>query len=266
MANLAYYSMKSNPFQKDSNVTLDLIDFKEMTFRLNYLKDTKGIGLFTGVSGSGKTYTLKQFVDNLNPQLYKVCYLSMSNLTTMDFYRALSIELNLETESRKITMFHNIRERISGLYEKQGVTPVIILDEAQHLKSEVLQDLIMLLNFDMDTVNKCVVVLTGLPSLNTTLSRAVMEPLRQRIVSNYQIVGIEPQEISMYIEKKLASVGRGDPLFTESAINALTSNCQGSIRRLNLLLTHSLNIGILKKLQSLSEDIIFEATQEMSII
>ena len=254
MANLAYYSMKSNPFQKDSNVTLDLIDFKEMTFRLNYLKDTKGIGLFTGVSGSGKTYTLKQFVDNLNPQLYKVCYLSMSNLTTMDFYRALSIELNLETESRKITMFHNIRERISGLYEKQGVTP------------EVLQDLIMLLNFDMDTVNKCVVVLTGLPSLNTTLSRAVMEPLRQRIVSNYQIVGIEPQEISMYIEKKLASVGRGDPLFTESAINALTSNCQGSIRRLNLLLTHSLNIGILKKLQSLSEDIVFEATQEMSII
>ena len=266
MANLAYYSMKSNPFQKDSNVTLDLIDFKEMTYRLNYLKDTKGIGLFTGVSGSGKTYTLKQFADALNPQLYKVCYLSMSNLTTMDFYRALCIELNLETESRKINMFHNIRERISGLYEKQGVTPVIILDEAQHLKSEVLQDLIMLLNFDMDTINKCVVVLTGLPSLNTTLSRAVMEPLRQRIVSNYQIVGIEPQEIAMYIGKKLASVGRNDPLFTDSAINALTSNCQGSIRRLNLLITHSLNIGILKKLQTLGEDIVFEATQEMSII
>ncbi|NLW15379.1 MAG: AAA family ATPase [Erysipelothrix sp.] len=265
MKNLAYYGLKYNPFEKEVVISVDLLDHKEMLHRLNYLKRSRGIGLYTGASGTGKTFTMKQFVDSLNPQLYKVCYLSMSTLTTMDFYRSLAIGLNLEPRSKKIELFHQIRDRILELYDRQRITPVIILDEAQHLKGEVLQDLVMLFNFDMDTANKCIVIMTGLPSLNVTLSRAILDPLRQRIISNYQIVGIEADEVENYIEIKLRTAGRSEPLFTKEAIAALVSNSLGSIRRLNVLLSHSLNIGQLSKSLNIDQEVVFKATDEMAI-
>ena len=68
-----YFSMKCNPFNKDieANNTFETQDFKEMQGRLKYLINTKGIGLFTGSSGLGKTYSVKYFCKKLNTSLYR---------------------------------------------------------------------------------------------------------------------------------------------------------------------------------------------------
>ena len=75
-----YFGMKCNPFKKGfhSKDTFEFNDFKEMQARLNYLLKNKGIGLFTGSSGLGKTYSIKFFTEHLNIGLYKVVYISLS--------------------------------------------------------------------------------------------------------------------------------------------------------------------------------------------
>jgi len=85
--------MQFNPFDKTAPLKhpFESEDFRQATARLKFLCEAKGIGLFTGLPGSGKTFALKKHADSLNPSLFKVFYLPLSTLTVMEFYRALAI-------------------------------------------------------------------------------------------------------------------------------------------------------------------------------
>ena len=239
-----FYGLTHNPFDKNSkDVTIETIDYKEMQGRLKYLCDVKGIGLFTGNPGTGKTYGLRQFVSNLSPSLYQVVYMPMSTLTTIQFYKYLADSLGLEVKNTKIQNFTNIQNHLMRMNKEKRIVPIIIIDEAQYLKSEILNDLKLLLNFEMDSVNHCVVILSGLPNLKTQLSYATYEAIRQRITIQYHIIGIEADEVKTYIECKLKSAGMNVPLFLDETMITLANSCQGSIRKLNNILTKCLIIG-----------------------
>lgn len=261
-----FYGLSYNPFQKNTqDTTIETIDFKEMQGRLSYLCHTKGIGVFTGRPGVGKTYGLRQFVSSLNPALYQVVYLPMSTLTTIQFYRYLAKSLGLEVASNKVDNFMNIQDHLRRMDAEKRVVPVIIVDEAQYLRSGILNDIKLLMNFDMDSKNHCVLILAGLPTLINTLRYNSYEAIRQRITIQYQIIGIDPQEIRSYVEIKLKSAGLNVPLFTDDAIAALGSNCQGSIRKLNNLLTQSLIIGANKQVRDINNEIVMMAANEVDL-
>lgn len=262
---LLFYQLQYNPFDKTQDILLPLTDYKEMHLRLDYLKQHQGIGLFTGSPGVGKTYTLKKFVDSLNESLHYVCYLTLTTVTVMDFYRSLAFALGLEPMNKKIDLFHAIQERLIYLSTNQKKIPVIIIDEAQYLKTAILQDLTMLFNFEMDSVQHAIIILAGLPMLSVALSRAPLEPLKQRIITQYQVIGIDTSEVAQYIEVKLQKAGRQTPLFEPAAITALSQNAGGSIRKLNTLITQAFLIGQIKNKPTIDEEIIFQASQELSI-
>jgi len=133
----AYFGMEFNPFDKvnSQKCPFESQDFKEATSRLEHLKDIRGIGLFTGLSGMGKTYTLKQFVDKLNPNLYKVVYIPLSTVTVLEFYKAFAYGLGIEPAQRKIDIFKQIQECIEALSTAKRITPTIILDERTIFKN-----------------------------------------------------------------------------------------------------------------------------------
>lgn len=259
-----YYGMKSNPFDKETQEIIQTVDFKEMTYRLNYLKELRGIGVFTGRPGAGKTFTLRQFSLNLNSNLYKVCYLQLTTVTISDFYQQLAEKLGLEGRGRKATLFRLIQERIEELYEIERITPVIIIDEAQFLNGQIFLELMLLMNFKMDSKKNCLLILAGLPQLGQTLQRAQFEAFRQRIATTYQVVGLEPEEVSVYVEGKLASVGVKDVLFPAEVLATLASSAGSSMRKLNRLLTQCLMIGALKKQRVIDQEIVFEANAELN--
>ena len=156
-----YYGLEFNPFEKGQpDIEISTNDFKEALGRLNYLKDVRGIGLFTGRSGTGKTFIMKKFSETLNPGLYKVIYMPMSTLTTIEFYRELSSQLGLEPQHKKIDNFRNIQSYIKSTVDEKRIVPVIILDEDQFLKNDILNDLIMLLNFNFDSNNYVIFTLS----------------------------------------------------------------------------------------------------------
>ena len=262
----AYWNMTHNPFSKSSEeFCFESDDYKKATSRLKFLAASKGMGLFTGLSGLGKTFTLRSFLSSLNPSLFKVFYTPLSTITAMDFYRSLAIGLDITPSSRKIDMFRQIQERIKTLDKEKRITPVIVLDEAQYLNTAILNDLKIIFNFNMDCANHAVVILAGLPMINNTLVKQIHEPIAQRISINYMFSGFSESEANTYVLQGLRGCGASEKTFQPTSMAALHAASGSSIRKLNALITNSLIIGAQKKLDSIDTDTIMEALNEFNI-
>lgn len=263
----AFYGLEFNPFEKslDTKHHFKSQDFNQAISRLEYLTGIKGIGLFTGSAGNGKTYTLRHFVSTLNPSLYKVIYTSMSTLTVIEFYKSIAYGLGIEPANKKIDLFKQIQETFVNLVKEKRITPVIIIDEAQYLKTDILNDLKMLFNFEMDSKNYAALILSGQPNLNTILSKNIHKPLRQRIIINYNFSGITKDEIKEYVKTRLKMAGCHNELFNQNAIEAIYGCSNGSVRKLNNLLEKCLIVGSQLEKQVIDTNLVMEAQNEVEI-
>lgn len=264
----AYWGMEFNPFDKEitEKQFYQGTDYREMMKRLEYLKNVRGIGLFTGLAGTGKTVCQRAFVSSLNPSLYKVVYLPMTTISTSEFYRDLAAGLGLDPCYRKIENFRNIQERIRCMYKEQKTTLIILIDEAQYLSRGILADLKLLLNFEMDSRNYAVLVLSGQPTLNQTLTMQIHEALRQRIVINYNMQGLSGEEVSDYVKDRMKQCGVTQEVFDGAALEAACGCCGGSIRRLNSLMHKALMIGCEQKLRVISPETVMDAANEIDLV
>lgn len=264
----AYWGMEFNPFDKEiqGKQFYQNTDYQEMMKRLEYLRNIRGIGLFTGLPGTGKTACLRAFVDGLNPNLYKTVYLPMTIISASEFYRDLASGLGLEPCYRKIENFRGIQERIRCMYRDQKTTLVILIDEAQYLSRAILADLKLLMNFEMDSRNYAVLVLAGQPTLNNTLSMQIHEALRQRIMISYNMQGLTPEEVAAYAKDRMKLCGVTQEIFESAALEAAYGCCGGSIRRLNTLLHRALMIGCDEKLSVIGTKTIMDASNEIELV
>lgn len=264
----AFWGMEFNPFDKNVSEknSFQSNDYIQAMARLEHLKTIKGLGLFTGLSGMGKTFTLRCFASSLNTNLYKVVYIPLSTVTVMEFYRSLAYGMDLEPKTKKIDLFRAIQERITLLTKDKRITPIVIVDEAQYLKTEVLNDIKLLLNFEMDSKNYAIFILNGQPVLNSTLSKQVHEALKQRIVINYNFEGISKQEIENYIKSRLTLCGVHENIFKDNAIEAIYSCCNGSTRKLNSIVEKCLLIGAQSKERVIDTNMVMLAQNEAELI
>lgn len=264
----SFWGMEFNPFDKSisEKTCFKSTDYSQAFARIEHLKKVKGIGLFTGLSGVGKTFTLRCAVAALNPNLYKVVYIPLSTVTVMEFYRSLAFALALEPASKKIDLFRSIQERIISLAKDKRIIPFIVIDEAQYLKTEVLNDIMLLLNFDMDSKNHAIFILNGQPILNNTLSKQVHESLRQRIVINYNFEGISKSEMENYINSRLEISGVNETIFNPNSLEAIYASCGGSTRKLNSIIEKCLLIGAQTKNRLITTDIVMAAQNEIELI
>ena len=260
------YGMDFNPFIKNSHdVVIETSEYKEITYRLNYLLDNKGIGVLTGGPGRGKTTTIRNWVRGLNPSLYKVVYSPLSTLTVVEFYKHLATELGLESMCRKTENFRNIRAEINRYVIEKRITPVIIIDEANYINNGVLNDLKMLFNFDMDSRDRAIVLLVGLTQLNNTLRLVANEPLRQRITMNYNLDGLNKTEAKEYILSKLNGAKCNTQVFDEPALEAIINSSNGIPRIINKICNSSLMIGDTKNANIINSEIIMLAFNETEL-
>lgn len=262
----ARYGMEYNPFLKNSKqVLFEGTEYNEAKLRLDYLAKNKGFGLLTGAAGRGKTTLVRAWAAGLNPSLYKVVYSSLSTVTVNDFYRGLATSLGAQPAYRKVDNFRIIQDEINRYALDKRKTPVIIIDEANYVKNAVLNDLKILFNFEMDSRDRAVVLLSGLPQLNSTLSLSIHEPLRQRIIMNYNLDGFSKEEGRSYIEYKLKKAGCMDPVFDDPAIEAILNASDGTARVINKLCNTSLVIGHSQSANRINADIAMQAINECTL-
>lgn len=238
---------------------------RETRCRLNYLASTKGFGLLTGAAGRGKTTAIRNWANTLNPSLYKVVYSSLSTLTVSDFYRNLTMNLGAQPAFRKPDNFRLIQEEIIRLSVEKRKTPVIIIDEANYINNAVLNDLKILFNFEMDSRDRAIILLAGLPTLNNTLRLSIHEPLRQRIIMNYNMEGMTKEEGRTYIHAKLKGAGCTQPVFDDAAIEAILNAADGTPRVISKLCNSSLLIGDTKDLNIITPNVVMQAVNECEL-
>ena len=260
------YGLEFNPFLKNSKeILFESKEYREALFRLNYLAKTKGFGLLTGSPGRGKTTAVRNWAASLNTSLFKVIYTSISTLTVNDFYRNLAQELGSQPSYRKAENFHIIQDEINRLTLEKRKTPVIIIDEADHISSNVLYDLKMLFNFEMDSRDRAIVLLVGLAKINNTLNLTAHKPLRQRIIMNYNVDGLTKDEGRQYITAKLEGAGCHHPVFDDGAVEAILNAADGTPRLINKFCNSALIVGNSLDQSVITPETVFQAVNDSTV-
>lgn len=260
------FGLDFNPFIKDSHdVLIETSEYKEIAYRLEYLMNNKGFGVITGGPGRGKTTAVRSFVKALNTSLYKVIYTSLSTLTVSEFYKHIADELGLSVMHKKSDNFKNIQTEINRYFIEKRITPVIIIDEANYISNSVLNDLKMLFNFEMDSKDRAVVLLVGLPQLNNTLRLVANEPLRQRITMNYSLDSLSKEEALHYIKGKLQGAKSTMNIFNENALEGIINASNGIPRVINKICNSCLLIANSKNVNTIDADIVMNAVNEIEL-
>lgn len=261
----AYFGLKKYPFQKDLKTEhfFETIDTKEAKARLSYLRQYRGIMSLTGEPGAGKTSIIRQFVDSLNPQTYHHCYTSHTTVSRNDLYRQINELLKLPQKIRKADLYAQIQQRILELYRHQGKITCIILDECQLMDHSTLQELVLMTNFEIDSLLPFILLLVGQPNFRETLKRQIHEPLKQRISVKYHMAGITAEETRGYILAMLKLVGRKDPLFEENAFPVIHQLSFGLPRKINNLCIAALNLAMAEQRQTIDSDLIIKVAPEV---
>ncbi len=260
------FGMEYNPFLKNSKENpVETPELSEAITRLKYIQNIKGIGLLTGEPGVGKTTALRNWAKSLNPSLFKVIYTPLSTLTVFEFYKNIAIEMGLEPQFKKVDNIHLLQNEISRLSIEKHITPVFILDEANYARNAILNDLKILFNFDMDSKDKAIVILAGLTNLNSTLRLSIHEPLRQRIVMNYNMIGLSKEESKSFISSKLNFSGCSKQVFSDNALEAIVNAANGVPRVICKIANACLLIANSKGSDFVDQDIVRLAIDDSDI-
>jgi len=224
----------------------------ELRVRLRHLLDLRGIGLVTGDCGSGKSSSCRRMTSELHAGLHKVLYVPLSTGNPMDLYKSIAWELGLPTERNRASLYRQIRTEVTRLSTEARTRPVLIVDEAQALRSEVLEELRLLTNYAMDSDNRLCLLLVGQTELRRRVAMSVHEALNQRIVVRYHLPSLTREETPLYLGHLLRRAGTELPLFEPAAIEALFQASSGLPRKINLLAHHALGAAAVAKHKSVT--------------
>lgn len=263
-----FYGLSRNTFDKQCVTVKDAFeseDHKAMMNRLAFLRDVRGIGVFTASPGMGKSYCLRCFEASLNKNLYDMRYICLSTVSVGEFYKQFCEELGLETKGGKTAMFRAIQDRVMYLYKEKKQPLILAVDEAQFLGNTVLKDLKMLMNFNYDSLNCFTLILLGEPYLNNTLEKPIHEALRQRITVHYAFKGLSPDEIPAYIRHKIRLAGGSDTMIGEDALSALTGYCHGNSRVIDNVMSDALVLGAELGRSCIDSEVILAAVNEQAL-
>ena len=263
----SFYGLTFNPFDKSlpESHAFESRDFKQMLSRLDYLKNTRGIGLFTAPPGMGKTFALRCFAKNLNPNLFRLAYICLSTVSVSEFYHQFSFELGLDYSSKKSVMFRNIQERLFYLLKEKRRTFILAIDESQYLNAGIFRDIKMLTNVHFDSLDCFALIFIGQPYLVSILEKPVHESLKQRIVIHYSYEGFSSDEAKYYIYSRLEAAGGAGSIMDEAAVHAVANCCQGTPRLINNLMTDALILGSQLQKNVIDTEVVLAASNNRSL-
>jgi general secretion pathway protein A len=239
-----FFGLRENPFNVNPNPRYLFLTrhTEEALACLTYgIQSRKGFILLTGEVGTGKTTLLRKLMDWLNQERVKTAFVFNSRLNTSQFFDFMMTDFGIQCESRlKSRVLLSLNEWLLERY-RAGETAVLIVDEAQNLSAEVLEEIRLLTNLETSTEKLLQIVLTGQPELEQKLNQPHLRQLRQRITLRCKTHALTLEETQGYIVERLRIAGAdGQPIFSPEAVNAVHLYSRGIPRVVNLLCEHSL--------------------------
>jgi type II secretory pathway predicted ATPase ExeA len=263
-----YYGLSRKPFSKTPDPSFLYLSraHEEALARLQYAVEEKELAVLTGEIGCGKTTVTRALVDSLDEQRYKVVMLLNPRLTAAQFLRTLARRLEVSAPAGfKDDLLEALYAKVYEHYQA-GITPVIIIDEAQLIPGkETFEEIRLLTNFQLDDANLLSLILVGQPDLRRRLNHRAYMPLRQRIGLYYHLGPLPEEELQGYIEHRLRRAGRTEPLFSPEAIRALYRYSGGIPRLINSLATTALLEGMSAEAPLIEAPLVEAAARELGL-
>ena len=201
----------------------------------------KGFLALVGEVGVGKTTVLRTFTEKADKEKLKIIYLFNANMTFKTLVKTLCAEMDLSSDTEDY--FDLVPRLYEALIEQYrlGRNVVLIIDEAQNMPIETLENLRMLSNLETTTDKLLQIVLCGQIELDYMLSLQQLRQLKQRIVVRAVISPLTPVESEEYIRHRLARAGctRRIP-FTKTALKEIVRHARGIPRIINILCDNAL--------------------------
>lgn len=263
---LDFYLLKKEPFHitPDPEFLFLSPSHKAALTALVYgVEERQGFVALLGEMGLGKTTILRSYLERVDQSQLKPIHLLHPNLSFRELLYTLCQECGLEgtteTIAETITRLHHV---LIEEYQ-QGRNVALLVDEAQHMPLETLEQLLLLSNLETSTQKLLQIVLVGQPEFEAKLNTQALRQLKQRLVIRATIVPLTAEESRDYILYRLAKVRLVDnPIFTRGALQAIITQAQGIPRVLNILCTNALIQGFVKGQPRISVKIAQEVIAE----
>ncbi len=262
-----FYGLKERPFSKtpDPKYLFLSRNHEEALARLQYAVEEKDLILLTGEVGCGKTTLTRALMDMLGER-YRVINIINPRLTATQFLRTLAMRMDIgNPPGHKADLLDAIYRKVYEDHES-GISPVIIIDEAQLIPDrDTFEEIRLLTNFQLDYTNLVSLVLVGQPDLRRRLNHKTYLPLKQRIGLFYHLGPIAMEEMRQYVSHRLSVSGRTDLLFTDEALGALYRYSGGIPRLINSIATSALLDGFSKEAAVIGDVHIEDAAKELGL-
>jgi general secretion pathway protein A len=239
-----YYGLRANPFNvnPDPRYLFLTRHTEEALACLTYgIQSRKGFVLLTGEVGTGKTTLINKLLEWLRLQQVATAFVFNSRLNVPQFLDYMMADFGIPSDSRaKSQILLRLYNWLLDRY-RAGETAVLIVDEAQNLTDEVLEEIRMLTNLETFTEKLLQIVLVGQPELEQKLKQPQLRQLRQRLTLRAKTYPLTADETKAYVQQRLRIAGsNGQQIFDPEALVAVHRYSGGIPRVVNLICEHCL--------------------------
>src|SRR5215471_2718284 len=265
-----FYGLRERPFELVPNPRFLFLSqqHQEALTHLNYgLSGRPGITLVIGDAGTGKSTLIRAALDATRAPGSRVALMANPTLTRAEFYEHLSKTLGFSAEAATSkTAF--LREMDAALVECRdaGGILALIVDEAQSLPSELLEELRLLTNAGAEGLTSLTLVLVGQPELADRLNDPSLRQLKQRVALRAELAPLSLKETAGYIASRITIAGgRADQVFTRDAVLAIHAGSKGLPRVISVLCDNALVTGFASGVRPVGSAIVADVCKDFDL-
>jgi len=264
-----YYGFTEKPFQlsPDPRFFFASSHHQRALSYLQYgLDQGEGFIVITGPIGTGKTTIARNLLNTIGDGNIVAVQLVTTKLNPQELLELVASEFNIEvTGTNKAELLQSIEQFLIMLH-KQGKRALLIVDEAQNLPAETVEELRMLSNFQLDNKPLIQSFLLGQEELKGIIQAPNMEQFRQRIIASAHLKPLTADEVKDYILHRIHQAGcSNDALFSEHAFTAIHEKTLGVPRKINIFVDRILLFAFLEELETITLEAINDVAEEMEI-
>jgi general secretion pathway protein A len=243
-----FYGLQDAPFDLTPNGRYLFLAPRqsEALSNLRYaLNSSKGFTLITGEAGTGKTTLARTALDELGDTPSRYALVSNPTLDRTEFYEFLAhtFSLSAEAHNSKTRLLHELQQDVEARFAAGGLTGLIV-DEAQSLPFELLEEIRLLGNIETQTTKLLNIILIGQPELADRLNDPSLRQLKQRIALRCELLPLTLHETSAYISGRLRIAGGApEKIFTREAVGRIFEASAGIPRTINVLCDNAMITG-----------------------
>ncbi|HEY1151734.1 MAG TPA: AAA family ATPase [Pseudoduganella sp.] len=222
-----------------------------------------GFVLLTGEIGAGKTTVCRCFMEQI-PENCRLAYIFNPKLTVEELLQSVCDEFRIAASGLSVKGYVDAINAYLLASHAQGLNNVLVIDEAQNLSAEVLEQLRLLTNLETSERKLLQIILIGQPELRGMLARPELEQLAQRVIARYHLGSLSEAEVGAYVEHRLAVAGSSAIApFPRALMPQLHQLTKGVPRRINLLCDRALLGAYVENQHQVSRKILRRAAEEV---